>query len=288
MLKPLKEFIGLIEETIDEWQEDNAMRLAAALSYYTVFSLAPLLLAAIAIAGLVFGHEAATGKIYDQLHQFVGTSVAQSMQEVVQAADKPSSGFNAAVIGFMLGLFGASAVFGELIDSLNHIWGVKQKKGRGIIRWVIGRLFSIGMVMGVCLLLLASIVLNTVLGAITEYGLGEKVEQALIGQSISFVISIGFTTLLFSALFKFLPKTKILWSDVWTGGALTALLFTLGKFGLEQYLARSNPGSGYGAAGALAVILIWVYYSAQIFFFGAEFTRVYARRFGSYKGRSDN
>lgn len=270
-----------MKETFQEWQNDNAMRLAAALAYYTVFSFAPLMLASISVAGLVFGDQAATGKIYTELHSVAGPQVAASVQEMVQAADKPATGFMGAALGFLMGLFGASGVFGELMGSLNQIWGVKPPEEGGIWLWIKGRFLSIGMVMGVCFLLLVSMIANAFLTTVTSYGLSWMPGVNVIGQVLSFVVSFVFVTALFAAMFKFLPKTPIQWRDVWTGGAVTALLFTLGKFGLEQYLARSNPASGYGAAGALALILVWVYYSAQIFFFGAEFTEVYARRLGS-------
>ncbi|MDB6135616.1 MAG: ribonuclease [Verrucomicrobiales bacterium] len=281
MKKLIRQLPSLLKETLKEWQDDNAMRLAAALAYYTVFSLVPLMLASIAVAGLVFGEEAATGKIYSEMHNVAGPQVASSVQEMVQAANKPESGLLGAVLGFAMGLFGASGVFGELMGSLNQIWGVTPTGEGGIMTWIKGRFLSIGMVMGVCFLLLVSLLLNTFLTTVTDYGLHWMPGVGFLSQAIAFILSFGLVTVLFAAMFKFLPKTAIQWRDVWVGGAVTALLFSIGKFGLEQYLARSNPTSGYGAAGALALILVWVYYSAQIFFFGAEFTEVYARRLGS-------
>ncbi|MES2466395.1 MAG: YihY/virulence factor BrkB family protein [Verrucomicrobiota bacterium] len=277
----LKEGPALLKETGREWQDDNAMRLAAALAYYTVFSLAPLMLAAIGIAGLIFGHDAATGRIYAELEGAVGPTVAKSVQEMVQAADKPTTGWLSTIAGFGLGLFGASGVFGELMGSLNQIWGVTGKAEGGIWVWIRGRFLSIGMVMGVCFLLLVSLLASAALASVTSYGLKHIQGMAVVAQILNLLLSLGVVTVLFAAMFKFLPKTQIEWRDVWVGAGVTAALFTLGKFGLEQYLARSNPASSYGAAGALAILLIWVYYSAQIFFFGAEFTEVYARRLGS-------
>ncbi len=272
---------GLLKETAKEWQADNAMRLAAALSYYTVFSLAPLMLAAIAVAGLVFGEEAASGRIFTELRTTVGPAVASSVQEMVQSASKPSSGYAGALLGFVLGLFGASGVFGELMGSLNQIWGVKEPEGTGLMGWIKNRFLSIGMVMGVCFLLLVSLLVSTLLNVVSQFGLSRLSGAVLGGQIIGFILSFGMVTVLFAAMFKFLPKTRIEWRDVWTGAVATALLFTVGKFGLEQYPARVDVASGYGAAGALALLLVWVYYSSQIFFFGAEFTEVYARRCGS-------
>lgn len=277
----MRQLPSIFKETAKEWSDDNAMRLAAALAYYTVFSLTPLMLAAIGLSGLIFGEEAAAGKIYAELHSVAGPSVASSVQDMIQAADKPSTGYLATIFGFAVGLFGASGVFGELMGSLNQIWGVPTEAGGGVRAWIKGRFLSVGMVMGVCFLLLVSLVANTLLARITASGLAHIPGALVLGQSSAFLISFGFVTVLFAAMFKFLPKTPIEWRDVWTGALATAFLFTLGKFGLEQYLARSNAASGFGAAGALAVLLVWVYYSAQIFFFGAEFTEVYARRMGS-------
>ena len=280
---------SVLKETAEEWQKDNAMRLAAALSYYTVFSLAPLMLAAIAVAGLVFGQEAATGRIFGQLKDTLGPAVADSVQQMVLSARQPAHGFMGAALGFVMGLFGASGVFGELMGSLNQIWGVEKTQGSGIWLWIKDRFLSVGMVMGVCFLLLVSLILNAFLGAAGEYGFSWLPKGvAVVGQLINFLLSFGFVTVIFAAMFKFLPRTSILWRDVWTGAAVTAFLFTLGKFGLEQYLARANVASGYGAAGALALLLVWVYYSAQIFFFGAEFTEVYARRLGSKSTITEN
>lgn len=258
------------------------MRLAAALAYYTVFSLVPLVLAAIAVSGLIFGNEAATGKIFQELQGSVGPVVASAVQEIIDSQNEPAKNYVGAILGFLMGLLGASGVFGELKNSLNEIWEVPAEEGNGIWIWIRGRFFSIGMVMGVCFLLLSSLLLNSFLAVAGKAGFGWIPPQAaVIGQAISLLLSFGFVTVLFAAMFKFLPRTVVLWRDVWVGAAVTALLFTLGKFGLEIYLARAGVASGYGAAGALAVLLVWVYYSAQIFFFGAEFTKVYSKRYGS-------
>ncbi len=269
----------ILKDTAKAWMDDNAMRLAAALSYYTVFSLVPLILASIAVAGLVFGKEAATGQIFGEMQSMLGPAAAASVEQLVLSASKPESGYTGAILGFLLGLFGASGVFGELMGSLNQIWGVKSAEGNGIWLWIKGRFLSIGMVMGVVFLLLVSLLLGALLGAASRYGFSWLPEGAAIaGQVLGFILSFGLVTVLFAAMFRFLPATPIQWKDVWTGAVGTALLFSLGKFGLEQYLTRAQVASGFGAAGALAVLLVWVYYSAQIFFFGAEFTKVYAHR----------
>ena len=276
-----KSLPSLLKETAAEWQSDNAMRLAAALAYYTVFSLAPLLLAAISIAGLVWGAEAASGRIHAQLSTAVGSSVATAVQEMVTAASKPATGVISTILAFALALFGASGVFGELMGSLNQIWGAKAKTGGGLMTWIRGRFLSIGMVMGVCFLLMVSMITSAVLTQLGSYGLQHLPGLPLLLQSLHQLLSLAVITTLFSAMFKYLPATPIQWRDVWVGGAVTAVLFSLGKLAMEQYVARAAPTSSFGAASSLALLLVWVYYSAQIFLFGAEFTEVYARRRGS-------
>ena len=277
----LKELPGLFKKSASKWNDDHAMRLAASLAYYTAFSLAPLLLAAISVAGLVFGQEAASGQIYEELKGALGPSIAAAIQELVQAASKPSHGIWGTILAFILVLFGASGVFGELKESLNIIWKVEPESGGGIWKWIRGRFLSIGMVLGVCFLLLVSLVINAGLGAAEKYGLSFAPGAPVIMQVITTLVSLGFVTLLFALLFKYLPETSVAWRDVWIGALVTAILFTLGKTGLEIYISKAAPASGYGAAGALALVLVWVYYSAQIFLMGAEFTNVYATEKGS-------
>jgi membrane protein len=277
----VRRYVYLLKESINKWSSDNVMRLAASLAYYTVFSLAPLLLAAIAIAGLVFGEDAASGQIYLQLKASLGPSVAAAIEELVKAASKPAHGFWGAVLAFALVLFGASGVFGELKDSLNIIWKVQPKAGSGMWRWVRGRFLSIGMVLGICFLLLVSLVVDAGLGVAAKHGSNLVPGSPLIMQAAGMAVSFCFVTLLFVLLFKYLPDTRVAWGDVWTGSIVTALLFTLGKSGLEIYISKAAVSSSYGAAGALALVLVWVYYSAQIFLLGAEFTAVYASHEGS-------
>ncbi len=198
----MRQTTRILKETAVEWQKDNAMRLAAALSYYTVFSLVPLVLAAIAIAGLVFGQDAASGRIFHEIKNTVGPAVADSVQEMVQSARQPALSLSGAILGFLLGLFGASGVFGELMGSLNQIWGVKPAEGNGIWLWIKGRFLSIGMVMGVCFLLLVSLLVNALLGVAGQYGFGWLPPAAAwAGQGVSFVLSFGFVTVLFAAMF---------------------------------------------------------------------------------------
>jgi membrane protein len=282
----LKKLPRLLKKSFAKWSDDNAMRMAASLAYYTAFSLAPMLLAAIGIAGLVFGEEAARGQIYEQLRGGLGSSVASAIQELVQAAAKPAQGITGTVVAFVLVLFAASGVFGELKDALNIIWKTQPKTGSGILAWIKGRFFSIGVVLGICFLLLVSLVINAGLSAAESYGSSFLPFAPLVLQVISTLISFGFITVLFALLFKKLPDATVAWRDVWIGSIVTAVLFTLGKTGLEIYIAKASPDSAYGAAGALALVLVWVYYSAQIFLMGAEFTNVYASEEGSRAGET--
>jgi len=276
---------NLLKETFREWREDGATRLAAALAYYTTFSLAPLLVLIIAIAGLVGGHEAAQNQTMTQVEELLGAEGREFVQGMIQSASRPATGLAATLIGVVTLLFGALGVFGELQNSLNTIWEVKPKPARGFLdgikRFILDRLLSFTMVLGIGFLLLASLVVSAALSALGEY-IGNTWPLAdLWLQLINFVISFIVVMLLFAMIFKFLPEVNIAWKDVWLGAAVTSVLFSLGKFLIGFYLGRSEVGNTFGAAGSLAILLIWIYYSAQILFFGAEFTQVYANRYGS-------
>ena len=272
---------GLIKATFSEWSEDKAERLAAALAYYSVIALAPLVVIVIAIAGLVFGRDAAQGQIVGQITSLVGQQSAEAIQGIIANASRPKSGIWATVFGVAALLFGASGVFGQLQDGLNTVWEVKPKPGRGILGILKDRFLSLTMVLGVGFLLLISLVISAALSALGVYLNGLLPLPGVVLQVVNFIISFVVITLLFALLFNVLPDAKIAWGDVWIGAAITALLFVIGKFLLGLYIGRSSLGSAYGAAGSLIVILVWVYYSAQIVFFGAEFTQVYANRYGS-------
>jgi membrane protein len=281
---------NLLKDTIREWREDGANRLAAALAYYTTFSLAPLLVLIIAIAGLVGGREAAQTQTMAQVQDLLGVEGREFVEGMLESASQPETGLAATLIGAVTLLFGALGVFGELQNSLNTIWEVKPKPAKGwmdgIKRFVVRRLLSFAMVLGIGFLLLASLVISAVISALGEY-IGNRwpiADQGINAQWLSlinFVISFLVITLLFAMMFKFLPEIKIAWKDVWLGAAVTSALFSLGKFLIGLYLGRSQVGNIFGAAGSLAILLIWIYYSAQILFFGAEFTQVYANRYGS-------
>ena len=276
---------NLLKDTVREWREDGANRLAAALAYYTTFSLAPLLVLIIAIAGLVGGRDAAQTQTMAQVEDLLGSEGRDFVQGMIESASRPTTGLAATLIGAVTLLFGALGVFGELQNSLNTIWEVKPKPAKGFLdglrRFVLKRLLSFTMVLGIGFLMLASLVLSAVLSAVGEY-IGNRWEFADFWlQLINFMISFIVITLLFAMIFKFLPEIKIAWKDVWLGAAVTSALFSLGKFLIGLYLGRSEVGNTFGAAGSLAILLVWVYYSAQILFFGAEFTQVYANRYGS-------
>lgn len=270
----------LLKATFKDWQEDKAERLAAALAYYTAFSIGPLLLIAIAIAGLVYGEEAARGQVVGQLQGLLGRQGAETIQTAIQNANKPASGIVATVIGLVGLVLGATGVFGQLKDALNTIWEVQPKPGLGVMAMIKDRLLSFGMVAVIGFLLLVSLVLSTVLAALATWFSGLLPGADVLWQIVNFVISFGVITLLFATMFKVLPDAEIDWEDVWIGAIITALLFTIGKTLLGIYIGAASVGSAFGAAGSLLVVLVWVYYSAQIFFFGAEFTQVYASHAG--------
>ena len=277
----MKKYFGLLKQTFKEFGEDKVPRLGAALSYYTIFSMAPLLLIVIAVAGLVFGHKAAQGQVFDQLKTVMGPSTAATVQEMVQNAGKPKSGAIATILGVITLILGASGVFGQLKDALNTIWDVAPKKTEGIMGLIKDRFLSAAMVFGIGFLLLVSLVIDALLSALGKYGSQHLPGGEAIWHILSLVVSFVVITALFAMIFRLLPDLKIEWRDVWFGAAFTSFLFVLGKFALGLYLARSAVGSSFGAAGSLVVLLIWIYYSAQIVLFGAEFTQVYARNEGS-------
>lgn len=282
----MKKYTDLIKKVFSEWSEDKAAKHAAALSYYTVFSLAPLLVILISLAGLFGGADAAEGLVMTQVENLLGEEGGQFVSDmIVTASNRPASGIIATVIGVVTLIFGALGAFGELQNALNTIWEVKPKPVSGI--WgtlrnlVVDRLLSFAMILVIGFLMLVSLIVSAALAGVTEYIGGLLPFPAFLITILNFIVSIGVITLLFAAMFKFLPDAKIAWRDVWLGALVTALLFTLGKFAIGFYLGRSNVSTTFGAAGSLAIMLIWIYYSAQILFLGAEFTQVYANAYGS-------
>ena len=271
----------LLSATYTKWTEDHAQGLGAALAFYAIFSLAPLLLIVIAIAGLVFGQEAAQGQIIGQIQGLVGEESAKAIQTMIEEARKPAAGIIATVLAIVLLFLGATGVFAQLQEALNIIWRVEAKPEQGMWKIFKDRFISLLAVLGTGFLLLISLVISAGLSAI-----GTTLEQFLpvpgfLLQLINFLVSFAIVTLLFAMIYKLLPDRSIQWSDVWIGAIITSLLFTVGKFVIGVYLGKSDVGIAYGAAGSLVVMLIWVYYASQIFLFGAEFTAVYAHARGS-------
>lgn len=277
----MKAVLELLKATYNDWSEDKASRLAAALAYYTVISLAPLLIVILAVAALAFGKDAAQGQLVNEVRNFVGDQAAEATQTILTNSSDKQSGILATVFGVAILLFGASGVFAQLQDGMNTIWEVQPKPGRGIFAIIKDRFLSLTMVLGVGFLLLVSLVISAALAALGTFLGGYLPLPEIVLAITNFVISFVVITVLFSMIFKFLPDVEIGWRDVWIGAVITSFLFTIGKFLLGVYLGKSSVTSAYGAAGSLVLILIWVYYSAQILFFGAEFTQVYANRYGS-------
>lgn len=276
-----KEIKPLIIQTFAEWSEDKASRLAAALAYYTIFSIPSLLIIVIAIAAQVFERSLVQQKVVYQIAGLVGQTGAQAIEAVLENVSEPGDSLLAAAISIITLLFGASGVFGQLHDALNTIWEVQAKPGRGLVGTFKDRFFSFTMVLGVGFLLLVSLVVSTVLQALNEFVSGVLPSFLLMAQILNFLVSFSVITVLFALIYKIVPDVRVAWHDVWIGSLVTAFLFTVGKWGIGLYLGNSAPGSTYGAAGSLIVLLLWIYYSAQILFLGAEFTQVYANNYGS-------
>jgi membrane protein len=269
---------GLLKATLGNWSDDRAPKMAAALAYYTAFAIAPLLLIAIAVAGLLFGQDAARGEVGRQLDELIGKEGGAAVQQILQRAWRPKSGILATVLGVAALLVASTGVFAELQDSLNTVWKVRKKPGRGLLGTLKDRFLSFSMVLGIGFLLLVSLVLTAALEALGNHLAGP--EAGILLRILNLAVSFGVIAFLFAAMFRLLPDAETRWKEAWIGGALTALLFSLGKFAIGLYLGRSAVGSTYGAAGSFVVFLIWVNYSAQIVFLGAEFTKSYADVFG--------
>ena len=272
--------ISLLKQTFSEWLEDKVPQLGAALAYYTVFSLAPLVLLLLAIVGFIFHNDpaGAWGKMTEQMSYFLDKNAIDVVQGIAQKASQPNKSFLATIIGILLALFGASGVFGQLQDALNTIWGVKAKPGAGIAGFIRSRFLSFTMVAGVCFLLLVSLVLESVLKSFSHYVQAMFPGGIVIALVVYSIFDLAVVVLLFASIFKFLPDVKIQWRDVWIGAVMTAIFFAIGKWALGLYLGSGTAASAYGAASSLITLLLWIYYSSQILLFGAEFTQVYAAR----------
>ena len=271
-----------LKDSVVQWIEDDPFPLAAALSYYTLFSIAPLLIIVIAIAGFVFGQEAAENRIVQTLQGLIGQESALAIQAMIQnASNKPKTGMVSTLVGVIALLFGAGGVVGQLQSSLNRIWGVAPKPGQGIWGFIRQRFVSFALVLGIGFLLLVSLAVSALASGFTKV-MGDVLGATVfLTHALDLLISFLLITALFAMIYKYLPDVRIHWRDVWVGAGLTALLFTIGKILIGIYLGTSGVASTYGAAGSLITVLLWVYYSSLIFFLGAELTQVYARDYGS-------
>lgn len=285
-MKP-KDLSGVLKQTFAEFSKDKVPRLGAALAYYTIFSIAPMLLISIAIAGMIFGKSGAQHEIVQQLKTLLGAAAGTAIEEMLRSAAKPKAGMIATIVGVITLIFGASGVFGELHDGINTIWDVEPKKTSGVMGFIKQRFLSVAMVMGVCFLLLVSLLLDSAIAAMSGW-MGNRLPGGkALWHAIEMGVSLVVVAVLFSMIFRFLPDLKIEWRDVISGGVFTAILFVIGKFALGIYLGKAAVGSSYGAAGSLVLLLVWIYYSAQILYFGAEFTQVYAKQLGSLKSSAN-
>jgi len=272
----------LLKQTFNEWLQDKAPQLGAALAYYTVFSLAPLILILLAIVGVIFRDDPAGAwdKITQQMGYFLDPSALQVVQGIAQKASQPGKSTIATIIGIALALFGATGVFGQLQDALNTIWGVKAKPAQGIFGFLRARFLSFAMVAGICFLLLVSLAIEALLKGFSHYVQSMLPGGIVVAVGVYLIFDFAVVVLLFAMIFKFLPDVRIQWRDVWIGAVMTAILFLIGKWLLGLYLGSGAAGSAYGAASSLITLLLWIYYSSQILLFGAEFTQVYAQRAG--------
>ncbi|MBC8022177.1 MAG: YihY/virulence factor BrkB family protein [Burkholderiales bacterium] len=276
----------MLKDSVRAWLADYAPSMGAALSYYTIFSIAPLLVIVIAVAGLVFGAEAASGAIFEQMRGMVGDSGAAAIQGLVQSASKPATSIFAALTGIITLVLGATTVLGELQTALDRIWRAPPVTEKGWWRLLRGRLLSFSMILVIGFLLLVSLVLSAAIVAIGDWWGPWFGKMRWLLEALNFAVSFVVVTVLFAMIYKVLPRVRIAWRDVWIGAAVTALLFTAGKFLIGLYIGKSGVTSGFGAAGSVVVLLVWVYYSAQIFLLGAEFTSIYTYRHGSLRGQA--
>ena len=277
----VKGTVGLLKESFKGFSENKVPKLSASLAYYTVFSLGPLLIVIIFLCSIFLGKEAVEGTIYTQMQGFVGDDAAKQTEDIIKNASVTGKGTVAATIGIITLILGATTVFGEIQDSINDIWGLKPKPKQGWLKLIKNRLLSFGIIASLGFLLLVSLAVT----AIVE-GIGNRLKQAfpdvtvVVFYIINLALTLGVTTLLFAVIFKVLPDAKIKWKDVWAGAIATSILFIIGKFAISFYISKTNVGSTYGAAGSLVILLVWIYYSSIILYFGAVFTKAYAMKYG--------
>ncbi len=277
---------SLLKTSVSAWLDDYAPSMGAALAYYTIFSIAPLLLIVISVAGLIFGAEAVRGEIAGQLQGLIGQDAATMIEGLVERAGQPAQGVVSTLIGFVLLVVGATTVFAELQDALDRIWRAPRRERGGLWALLRARLLSFGLILGIGFLMMVSLILSAALSALGKWWGEWFGHWLLVAQLLNQTISFALVTVMFAMIYKIMPRAKVAWSDVWTGAVFTAVLFTAGKYLIGLYIGKSGMTSVFGAAGSLVVLLLWVYYSAQIFLLGAEFTWAYARQFGSRRGKS--
>ncbi|MGV2866562.1 YihY/virulence factor BrkB family protein [Achromobacter sp. AGC39] len=277
----IKRFYALVKQTVTNWLDDYAPSMGAAIAFYTVFSLAPLLIIVIGIAGFFWGREAAQGQLLDQVSAMVGAEGGKAVESVVLGAQEPAQGIAATVISVVMLVIGATTVFSELQSALDRIWKVNAKKQSGIWALIRARLLSFGLILTLAFLLLVSLVVSTLLAALGSWVGGGIPGWGVLLQAVNEAITLGILTLLFAMIYRFMPQVSVAWRDVWAGAFVTAVMFEIGKFLIGLYMAKASVASSYAAAGSLVIVLIWVYYAAQVFLLGAEFTRVYAETHGS-------
>ena len=281
---PIRDWWPLVKGAATAWVADYAPSMGAALAYYSLFSLAPLLLIVISIAGLIFGQDAVRGEVFGQLQGLLGTDTALAIEGLLASVAKPAEGAASTAIGVVLLLVGATSVFGELQDALDRIWRAPARnRSGGLWGLVRARLLSFGMILGIAFLLMVSLVFSALVAALGKLWSGAFGQWALLAHVFDLVFSFTMTTGVFALIYKVMPRVSVKWRDVWLGAAVTSMLFTAGRTLIGLYIGRSNLASGFGAAGSLIVVLVWVYYSAQIFLLGAEFTWIYAKTFGSMR-----
>ena len=274
----LQGWVGLCEKAVYRWLDDRAPTMGAAIAYYTVFSLAPILVMVIAVAGLAFGQQAAEGALFGELADLIGPESAVAVQAMLRSASSTRSGILATAVGIGALIIAATAVLGELQSALNVIWKVPASGGRGVWHFLKSRLLSLAVILVIGFLLLVSLVISTALAAFSDYLDWLLPGLATILRIVHLILSFAFTTVLFAMIFKILPDSPVEWEEVWLGAVIAALLFTLGKHLISLYIGSSNMASTYGAAGALIIVLVWVYYSVQILLLGAEFAKAYSDR----------
>ena len=281
---PLQSLLAILKKSVNEWVDDYAPSMGAAIAYYTVFSIAPLLVIVIAVAGYFFGEDAVRGSLHGQISGLVGTDGAAAIEGLVKSAREPTEGVVATGLSLGLLVVGATTVFAEIQSAMDRIWHVPDKaRPSGLVGLLRARFLSFGLILGLAFLLTASLVVSAAVAAAGTYFSTLMPGWELVLQVANLALSLGVETVLFAMIFKLMPSVRIAWSDVWIGAAVTAALFEIGKVLIALYVGKAGVSSTYAAAGSMAVLLIWVYYAAQIFLFGAKFTRVYATERGSHR-----